>query len=152
MEQEFDFSQYVLEDLEDIGDIRYLLADDMPGLQLPGWPGWRTRPGRSGYDPIDQWTELSQMQVYMVKYLFQGELYQNSLFYILGYWVYGLIMIQQVIGGVLSPIVSLYYGIWQFHRWHGPSGAIAFSMFLGIFVLLYWVDVNYINAEFENEE
>lgn len=20
---------------------------------LPGWPGWRTRPGRSGYDPID---------------------------------------------------------------------------------------------------
>lgn len=45
----------------------YSAHDDRPvwlseqSLQLPGWPGFRTKPGRSGYDPVDIYAEYGHM-------------------------------------------------------------------------------------------
>jgi hypothetical protein len=42
--------------------------------ELPGWPGYRTRPGRSGYDPIDTNLEWAFQQGLFIKRLLTGQL------------------------------------------------------------------------------
>lgn len=41
---------------------------------LPGWPGYRTRDGRSGYDPIDTRTEAAHTAGTFIQRLFTGQL------------------------------------------------------------------------------
>ena len=41
---------------------------------LPGWPGYRTRDGRSGYDPIDTRTEAAHTAGAFIQRLFTGQL------------------------------------------------------------------------------
>jgi len=41
---------------------------------IPGWPGYRTRDGRSGYDPIDMRTEAAHTASTFVRDLFTGKL------------------------------------------------------------------------------
>ena len=41
---------------------------------LPGWPGYRTRNGRSGYNPIDTRTEAAHTASAFVRDLFTGQL------------------------------------------------------------------------------
>lgn len=41
---------------------------------LPGWPGYRTRDGRSGYDPIDNDFEAAHVTGAFVQSLFTGKL------------------------------------------------------------------------------
>jgi hypothetical protein len=41
---------------------------------LPGWPGYRTRDGRSGYDPIDTRTEAAHTAGTFIQKLFAGQL------------------------------------------------------------------------------
>lgn len=41
---------------------------------LPGWPGYRTRDGRSGYDPIDTRTEAAHVSGSFLQQLFTGQL------------------------------------------------------------------------------
>jgi hypothetical protein len=40
--------------------------------QLPGWPGYRTREGRSGWDPIDTRTEAAHTAGTLIHGLFTG--------------------------------------------------------------------------------
>lgn len=42
------------------------------GGQLPGWPGYRTREGRSGWDPIDTRTEAAHTAGTLIHRLFTG--------------------------------------------------------------------------------
>ncbi len=42
--------------------------------ELPGWPGYRTRDGRSGYDPIDNDFEAAHVTGAFVQSLFTGKL------------------------------------------------------------------------------
>ena len=44
-----------------------------PG-DLPGWPGYRTRYDRSGYDPIDTRTEAAHVSGTFIQNLFAGKL------------------------------------------------------------------------------
>ena len=32
-----------------------------PSLEMPGWPGYRTAPGRSGLDPVESYSELGHV-------------------------------------------------------------------------------------------
>ena len=41
---------------------------------LPGWPGYRTRDSRSGYDPIDTRTEAAHTTGTFIRGLFSGKL------------------------------------------------------------------------------
>ena len=45
---------------------------------LPGWPGYRTRNGRSGYDPIDTRTEAAHTAGTFMQKLFTGKLRINN--------------------------------------------------------------------------
>ena len=55
---------------------------------LPGWPGYRTRPGRSGYDYLDTVFEGAHMEGVLLRQLFTGKLrIENPLFLLLtGLW------------------------------------------------------------------
>jgi hypothetical protein len=46
---------------------------DSPNASLPGWPGYRTREGRSGYDPIDTRTEAAHTAGTILQRLITGQ-------------------------------------------------------------------------------
>ena len=55
---------------------------------LPGWPGYRTRDGRSGYDPIDTRTEAAHTAGAFIQRLFTGQLRIKILIFcfLQGFW------------------------------------------------------------------
>ena len=69
---------------------------------LPGWPGYRTRDGRSGYDPIDTRTEAAHVSGALIQQLFTGQLrIQNPVFlFLLG--VFGLVLIAPLFLAILE--------------------------------------------------
>jgi hypothetical protein len=44
-----------------------------PDARLPGWPGYRTRAGRSGWDPVDTRTEAAHTAGTLIHTLFTGQ-------------------------------------------------------------------------------
>jgi hypothetical protein len=63
---------------------------DDPNL-LPGWPGYRTRDGRSGYDPIDTRTEAAHTFGTFIQNLFTGQLRIRNPIYLFLSGVLGLV-------------------------------------------------------------
>ena len=63
--------------------------------QLPGWPGYRTREGRSGYDPIDTRTEAAHTAGTIVRRLFTGQI-RNPL-HLLLLAILGLVLVTPLI-------------------------------------------------------
>lgn len=68
---------------------------------LPGWPGYRTREGRSGYDPIDTRTEAAHTAGTIIQRLVSGQIRNPISLFLLG--VLGLVLI--------SPLVLAITGI-----------------------------------------
>ena len=62
---------------------------------LPGWPGYRTREGRSGYDPIDTRTEAAHTAGTIIQSLFTGEVRNPIHLFLLG--VLGVILLGPAI-------------------------------------------------------
>lgn len=48
-------------------------AKQQDSSDLPGWPGYRTRKGRSGYDPIDTRTEAAHTAGTIMQWLFTAQ-------------------------------------------------------------------------------
>ena len=67
---------------------------------LPGWPGYRTREGRSGYDPIDSRTEAGHMAGTMIQKLFTGQTRNRMHLFLLG--LLGLILITPLVFAVVE--------------------------------------------------
>ena len=62
---------------------------------LPGWPGYRTRDGRSGYDPIDTRTEAAHTAGTIFHKLFTGQT-KNPVYLVLSA-VVGLVLITPLV-------------------------------------------------------
>ena len=62
---------------------------------LPGWPGYRTRDGRSGLDPIDTRTEAAHTAGTIIQKLFTGRIENPIYLFLLG--VLGLALITPLI-------------------------------------------------------
>jgi len=60
---------------------------------LPGWPGYRTRAGRSGYDPIDSRTEAGHAVGIFIQKLFTGRLKTQNPVYLFLLFIVGFILI-----------------------------------------------------------
>jgi hypothetical protein len=54
-----------------------------PSFLLTGWPGNRTRPGRSGYDPLDTDFENAHLEGIMIRMMFTGRFRTHNTFYLL---------------------------------------------------------------------
>lgn len=78
----------------------YLAGGEIPSeyylgsaAELPGWPGYRTQSGRSGYDPLDINFEATQMQGRFIHHLITGSLITTEPVYLILLAVTGLLSI-----------------------------------------------------------
>jgi hypothetical protein len=88
----------------------YVIGGDLPeafylsetARVLPGWPGYRTRPGRSGYDYLDTEFELAHMEGVLLRQLLTGRLRTHSWIGLLMLAVIGtLALLPLALGGVV---------------------------------------------------
>ena len=59
---------------------------------MPGWPGYRNRPGRSGLDPVDGRTEAAHTTGTILHQLFNGQTRNPVSLFLLG--LFGLLLIS----------------------------------------------------------
>ena len=69
---------------------------------IPGWPGYRTRNGRSGYDPIDTRTEAAHTASAFLRDLFTGKLRIRNPILLLSSGLLGLALIIPFLLAVLE--------------------------------------------------
>jgi hypothetical protein len=92
--------------------------------ELPGWPGYRTREGRSGYDPIDTRTEAAHTAGTMVQRLFTGQ-FKHPL-HVLALGAVGLILTTPLVLGILEAVSGhwLPWNAWIFLLIIGIAGIV----------------------------
>lgn len=73
---------------------------------LPGWPGYRTRDGRSGYDPIDTRTEAAHVSGAFIQHLFTGQLRIRNPIYLFLSGVMGLALIAPFILAISETLAG----------------------------------------------
>jgi hypothetical protein len=71
---------------------------------LPGWPGYRTRNGRSGYDPIDTRIEAAHISGAFIQQLFTGQLRIRNPIYLFLFGVLGLVLITPFFLAILERL------------------------------------------------
>ena len=69
---------------------------------LPGWPGYRTRDGRTGLDPIDTRSEAAHTAGTIVQKLIYGNIRNPIQLFLLG--VFGLVLITPFVLAILETI------------------------------------------------
>jgi hypothetical protein len=79
---------------------------------LPGWPGYRTRAGRSGYDPIDSRAEAGHTAGTIFRNLFTGQI--RNRFYLFLSGVLGLVLIAPL---VLAISEALNGNLFPWNAW-----------------------------------
>ena len=79
---------------------------DEVASQLPGWPGYRTRPGRSGLDYLDSEFELAHMEGLLLRRLFTGKLRTTNPLYLAGMGVLGGLCILPALLTTISPTLD----------------------------------------------
>lgn len=98
---------------------------------LPGWPGYRTRPGRSGYDPLDAPFERAQFVGRVTMSLIRQDWHTDNLFYLALLNLFGF----------LTSFVALFFVVGIILPWLNPILWIGFRGLAGI---LGFVLVNYL--------
>jgi hypothetical protein len=86
--------------------------DKNPAKALPGWPGYRTRDGRSGYDPIDARTEAAHSVGTLLQRLLTGQLIIRNPIYLIILGVIGLVFIAPLILAI-SELVNGNSFLWD---------------------------------------
>ncbi len=89
---------------------------DEKTLILSGWPGYRTRPGRSGYDPLDNEFELAHMEGVILRLLFTGKFRSHNPFTLFLMFFWGCL-------GCLSLVFTLAEAL------NGQPRALFFNIF-----------------------
>jgi hypothetical protein len=97
---------------------------------LPGWPGYRTRDGRSGYDPIDTRTEAAHTAGTIIQSLFNGNVRQP--FYLFLSCALGLVLITPLVLAILESLNGnmLPWNAWMFLLVTGIAGIVILINFV----------------------
>jgi hypothetical protein len=97
---------------------------------LPGWPGYRTRDGRSGYDPIDTRTEAAHTAGTIIQSLFTGDVRQP--FYLFLSCALGLVLITPLVLAILESLNGnmLPWNAWMFLLVTGIAGIVILINFV----------------------
>ncbi len=106
---------------------------------LPGWPGWRIRPGRSGYDPIDYQLEFAHIQGVLVRKFITFKFRSQS-------WLFLLMLTIMALAFLTSGLFALYAlmnpVVWDlpypYTRWLvlGNVGVVLLYGLIGVFILI----------------
>lgn len=107
-------------------------AKDKPETSgvLPGWPGYRTREGRSGYDPIDTRTEAAHTAGTILQRLFTGQFKNRVHILLLGGM--GLVLTAPLVLGIFETISGnqLPWNAWMFLVITGIAGVVILINFI----------------------
>lgn len=80
--------------------------------KLLGWPGYRTRPGRSGWDPIETDNEAAHMEGTFLRNIFTLQARTRNPFYLFLMFVFGVmplaILMVLMAGGISSLNLGLF--------------------------------------------
>lgn len=113
--------------------------DPIDGSELPGWPGYRTRPNRSGWDPIDSRTEAGHVSGVLLRDLFTLKARTRKPLYlalmllggVLPFLALVFLLIQEAIrGGLVISGGLLYVGVFLI-----ISGAVTINFLLSILAI-----------------
>ena len=97
---------------------------------LPGWPGYRTRAGRSGLDPIDTRTEAAHTAGTILQKLFAGR--TRNPVYLVVLAVLGLVLLAPLVLAI-SELISghvLPWNAWLFVSITGVAGLVILINFI----------------------
>src|SRR5687768_6782044 len=91
--------------------------DTSEGSELPGWPGYRTRPNRSGLDPLDSRAEADHMGGTFLRRLFTFKARTRNPVYLVLMFIFGVIpfltLVVFMIGGLpglhIDSLVPMIY-------------------------------------------
>ena len=114
------------EDIKELSEMEFVTSDSSSANQqdkqelIPGWnylggsaylipgtPGYRTRPGRSGYDKLDTDFELARVQGIIIRRLFSGKFRTKNVFHLIMMTMMGLVFSFSIIGVSASLFVLL---------------------------------------------
>lgn len=97
---------------------------------LPGWPGYRTREGRSGYDPIDTRTEAAHTAGTLLQRFFSGQVSTPLQTILLGF--VGLVLVVPLALGVSETLKGhpLPWNAWLFLAITGTAGIVILINFI----------------------
>ena len=76
--------------------------------EIPGFPGYRTRDGRTGLDPIDTRMEAAYMEGKFYRKLFTGKIRTRNLFHLTGMFIFGPVLFSLFMIFVVTTIVNLF--------------------------------------------
>jgi hypothetical protein len=104
---------------------------------LPGWPGYRTRDGRSGYDPIDTRTEAAHTAGTIIRSLFTGEVRNPIYLFLLG--VLGMILFTPLLLAIaeIRNGSTLPWSAWVFLLIIGIAGLLILINFIKNLIKLF---------------
>jgi Tetratricopeptide repeat. len=116
---EFDESQ-ILEESEESTPIPQWFYLDKKAFLLTGWPGHRTRQGRTGYDPLDRDFEFAHMQGTIIRLLITRKFRTQNPLYLLMMTYLGLVYSLPLLGVIelfrgnvnYIPFIIIYSPYW----------------------------------------
>ena len=118
---------------------------DGPAPYLPaiawirGFPGFRTRPGRSGYDPLDQDFELAHIQGVLLKVLFTGRLRTRNPAYLVLLVVMGVVFCLPMVFLAGSVVWIWVSGLKTLGDWvSGLAVLLLFSPSIALGLAIFW--------------
>ncbi len=76
------------------------------GSSLPGLPGYRTRPGRSGLDPLDTRNEAAHMEGLFLRNVFTLRARTRNPFYLLLMFILGVIPLAMTVVLIFGGMVG----------------------------------------------
>jgi tetratricopeptide (TPR) repeat protein len=99
-----------------------------PPSEMRGWPGFRTRPGRFGLDPVDTPMELAHMQGVYAHKLLSGKLFEEPA------WIFilGTLFALIGLGDLLSILIVIGFHLTSAEGWILPGIALWFVSIMGM--------------------
>jgi hypothetical protein len=80
--------------------------NDHDKSSIPGYPGYRTRPGRSGYDPIDRGREAGHMQGVFWRQALTGQLRTRKPIYLILMFLFGVLPFVLLLVGLIDTFLN----------------------------------------------
>jgi hypothetical protein len=75
--------------------------------QLPGFPGYRTREGRSGYDPLDSNRESAHMEGTFYRNIFTLRARTRNIFYLVMMFIFGVIPFAFLLFAIIITVTDV---------------------------------------------
>jgi tetratricopeptide (TPR) repeat protein len=98
---------------------------------LAGWPGHRTRYGRSGYDPLESDFELAHVKGIMIRMLLTRKFRTRNPFYILYMSLMGIFFLPCILPFISGDLYGIAMGIA-----YGPYSIIGILLLMNVFLSL----------------